>query len=106
MPTTFTIDENTPIIVEFPTKPGVQQVGRLSPEMIAEKSAEALDKTMHIIHTMARRVTATIDAISVPPKQAEVEFGIIFDSEAGAVLAKAGVECSINVKLTWERKEA
>lgn len=92
------------IIVEFPPKPGVAPVSRPTAEDIIRKSNEAVEKAMATIQEMARHVTTTIDKISDPPTQMEVEFGIKFDSEVGAVVAKAGMECSINVKLTWERK--
>ncbi len=98
----FAVDEHTVVIVEFPERGGFREVSS-SPEDIAQKSAEALGKAMDTIHHMARRVTAMIDQISDPPSQVELDFGIKFSSEAGAVIAKAGIECSINVKLVWER---
>lgn len=100
----FTIDEGAPILVELTPRPGVQQVS-LSPANIAEQSAKALDSAMNTIHHMARRVSATIDALVDRPTQVEVEFGLKLEAEAGAFISKAGVEASLNVKLTWERKE-
>ena len=99
---TFTIDENAPILVEFTPGPGLKQVS-LAPADLAGKSTEALDSTMNTIHHMAGRVFATVDALANRPTQVDVEFGIKFDAQAGALIAKAGMEASINVKLTWER---
>lgn len=102
MPTTFTIDENATVIVEFPEKSGLQPVSRLSPREVARKSSEALDQAMNTIHHMARRVNATLNAMAEPPEQVEVDFGITFDADVGAVIARDAAECSISVKLVWE----
>jgi hypothetical protein len=54
---------------------------------------------------MARRVTATIDSLPKQPKQIEVEFGIVLDMEAGAIIAKAGASATMNIKLILERND-
>ncbi len=100
---TFTIDENAPIIVEFTPQPGVRQVKRTSPQDIAEQSAKALDSAMNSVHHMARRVIDTIDTLTNKPSEVEVSFGLKLDAETGAIIAKAGIEASINVKLKWQR---
>lgn len=102
---TFIIDEDTPILVEFAPRPGVQKVS-LSPADLAEKSGEALDRAMSTIHQMARRVSALRAALPDEFTQVELEFGIKLDAEAGALLSKVGGEASINVTLTWERSDA
>jgi hypothetical protein len=103
MPTTFTIDEGAPILVEFTPQPGVVKASR-SPAETAEQAAKALDSAMNTIHHMARRATATIDALVDRPSEFELSFGIKLDAEAGAFIAKAGVEASLSVKMTWERE--
>lgn len=103
---TFMVDGSA-IIVEFPTAPGMKQVS-LSPKDLAEKSAEAVRASMRSIYLMSRQVMAALRAVpaSERPSQAEVEFGITFSAEAGAILAKAGSEASISVKLIWEHDTA
>ena len=54
---------------------------------------------------MAARTVETVKKLSDPPDEVEVSFGLKLDAEAGAVVAKAGTEASINVKLTWEREK-
>jgi hypothetical protein len=102
--TTFTIKEKAPILVEFEPRRGVVKAS-LSPQDVVQQSAAALDSAMNTIYQMARRVTVTIDALIDRPSEVEVAFGIKLDAEAGALIAKAGVEGSIGVKLTWERTE-
>jgi hypothetical protein len=100
---TFTVDEDIPILVEFAPRPGLQQVS-LSPADLAAKSAQALDKATGTIAHMAKRMRDLHDKIPTEFTQVELEFGIKLDAEAGALLSKVGAEASINVKLTWERR--
>mgnify|MGYP007073394562 CR=1 FL=1 len=81
------------ILVEFPDRPGLVQASLwdINREELAQKSEEALNKAMNLITKMAYRASELRDRI--------------LDDEAGALLAKAGAEGSISVKLTWERKE-
>lgn len=90
-----------PIRVEFARGPGVQQVALTGPEAL-ERSARALDDAMGVIRSMADRVRQTIVAMPKRPSGIEISFGIKFDAQAGAVIAKAGVEASINVMFHWD----
>ncbi len=102
---TFIINEDTPILVEFAPRPGVRQVS-LSPDDLAEKSAQALDRAMGTIRQMAQRVSALRVTLPDEFTQVELEFGIKLEAEAGALISKVGAEASINVTLTWERSDA
>ena len=95
------------VLVEFPNRPGLVQASLwdLNREELAQKSEEALNKAMNLITKMAYRASELRDRIPVEFTQAEIEFGVKLDYEAGALLAKAGAEGSISVKLTWERKQ-
>lgn len=97
----FTPYDDTPILVDFQVSPGAYQVS-LSPQDIAQKSAEALNQAMSTIHQMAQRVVTTIDALPKKPTQTEVTFGITLNAEVGAIISSAGAEATINVKITFE----
>jgi Trypsin-co-occurring domain 1 len=104
MISTFTIDENAPILVEFELQPGAYDVSLSSKEM-AQKATEALDQAMNTIHNVARRVTATITSLPQPLTQVEVDFGIVLNMEVGAMIAKTGTSASLNIKLIFEKEE-
>ena len=80
------------------------KIGEVTSELV-EKSKEALDKAMVTIQGMAKRTIAAAKDLSDPPDAIEVEFGIKLDAEAGAMVAKAGTEASINVKMVWRPKD-
>ncbi len=107
----FTIDENEPILVELTPGPGyrggettrgLEKVASL-PDEVVERSEKALASAMNAIHNMARRVKTTIDAISDRPDTVEVTFGLKLTAGAGALIASAETEASINVKLGWKK---
>ena len=98
--------EDITILVDFPDPSGLVQAS-LGPDLDKwlEKSKESLDRAMTTITGMAYRAAELRDRIPDDFTQAEIEFGVKLDYEAGALLAKAGAEGNISVKLTWERKE-
>ena len=102
-------DENTDLVVlvDFDAD-GTEAVakGVLSvPGDLMEKSQQAIDRAMGTIRGMAARVMDSLKEVSDPPNKVEVSFGIKLDAEAGAMVARAGTEASINVTLTWTKDQ-
>ena len=98
-----TVDKDGPILVEFALAPGVRGIGRMSAADLAKRSAEAVEAAMDTIKAMARRIGTLYEEMPHEITQIEIDFGVKLDVEAGALLAKAGGEASLNVTLTWER---
>jgi hypothetical protein len=105
--TTFTVNKDVPILVEFTPQPGLKQTSRISPDNIAEKSMQAISNAMSAIYQMAQHTQGVIRALPVPerPSELEVEFNIKLTTEAGVLLAKAGAESTLHVKLIWKHDE-
>jgi hypothetical protein len=99
---TKNIDEQPEILVELKSKPGVRRAA-LTPEDLADRSAEALANATGTIQAMAEWVNTTVDDLAGNPSAIEVEFGITLNVEGQALVAKAGAEAAISVKLTWAR---
>jgi len=99
------------ILVDFKGSGGsVGQVSRsTSPEEITkqlvEQSQRAVNGAMGTIRLMANRTIATLDTMAHKPSQVEVEFAIKLDAKAGALLASAGTEGSLKVKMVWNREK-
>lgn len=88
------------IVVEFPDRPGLRQVGLADVDLPAQ-SAKAFRKAMSLVRTVTDDMHDTISEIAHRPDKVEVAFGVKFDSEIGAFVAKASVEAAITVTLTW-----
>lgn len=57
---------------------------------------------MSVIQDVAGRVNSSVKDIKGKPNHVEVEFGVKFDTEVGVIIAKASMEASVNVKLSWD----
>ncbi len=99
-------DLANPILIEF-TKAGqggTVPVGLFSlgkKADLVKKSNEAMEKAMDTIKNMAVRINSTIQNIENRPDNVEMVFGIKFDAEVGAIVAKVTAEGSMSVKLVW-----
>ena len=104
--TTIHIEEDDEIIlVELTPTAGVRSVS-LSPTDMLEKSKEAMDHAMKSIRGMAKKTVRSIKEIPISerPTTISVEFGLKLNAEGNAVVAKAGMEATLNVTMTWEHK--
>jgi hypothetical protein len=101
--TTFTPDENAPLLIEITPAPGVQEVA-FSPEDLVARADEVMQKVMNAIHATSVRFSGLYDNLPDQFTQVELSFGVKVTSEMGALIAKAGLESTFNVKLVWEKK--
>ncbi|MFC6084830.1 CU044_2847 family protein [Sphaerisporangium aureirubrum] len=86
------------VLVEVsPNDPGIRRAGRAGD--VIEASTESLQAALQPIRAAAE---AALDAFrKSAPNEVEIEFGVRLTAEAGAVIAKSGVEGHLTVKLTW-----
>ena len=104
--TTTQIEENDEVIlVELTPTAGVRSVS-ISPTDMLEKSKEAMDHAMKSIRGMAKKTVRSIKEIPISerPTTISVEFGLKLNAKGNAVVAKAGMEATLNVTMTWEHK--
>lgn len=107
MPTQITFDDDNEILVELRQGRGTIDVSRGNERDVAERSAKAFNNAMEVIYTVAKRTATTIRSLQVvdQPDSVEMTFGLKLTSEANALIATAGVEAQIEVKLVWDNKE-
>ncbi|MFE9169010.1 CU044_2847 family protein [Streptomyces kebangsaanensis] len=98
--TDFAVRDKTEVLVDFPVRQGVKQVA-LTPADVAQRSGEAIDSAMATIRNMAEKLADAVNDLARRPDEMEVEFGLTFDAQAGALIAKAGVEAALTVRLSW-----
>ncbi|MBN1121790.1 MAG: hypothetical protein JXJ17_11980 [Anaerolineae bacterium] len=98
-------NDDMQIVVAFTSSGGFQDVSVVSDtlEDLQEKSAQAIEKAMDTIQMMGKRLANKLKSMGPDkPDEVEVEFGIQFDVEAGAVVSKVGGQSSIKVTMTWK----
>ena len=100
------ISEETIIIIDWATSErGMKRVTRAGDafKKMQAEADQALNIAMGNIRSMAQRVTKPMDQLEdhARPNEAEVEFGLNLDAEAGAFLTKASAGAQLKVKLKW-----
>jgi len=108
-------------LVEFPSETGepilveVEDVGLagetrrgLSPSALVERAQtsfeDALEKARPMALGLVGKLRAVGDAAGSPPDEVQVEFGIVLNAEAGAILASASAGANYKVTMTWKRQ--
>jgi hypothetical protein len=105
----FSSDSGEPILVE------VEDVGLagktrrgLSPSAVVERAQtsfeDALEKAKPMATSLVGKLRAMGDAAADPPDEVQVEFGIVLNAEAGAILASASAGANYKVTMTWKRQ--
>ena len=95
----FATEKGPPVIVEIDDdEPGYRPIGRKDGLAQARKSFEsALDD----INLAAEKALQVLRGGELRPDGIEIQFGVRFNAEFGAVVAKAAGEGHLTVKLTW-----
>ena len=108
-------------LVEFPSNSGepilveVEDISRsgetrrgLFPSAVVERAQtsfeEALEKARPMALDLVGKLREIGDSAGSPPDEVQVEFGIVLNAEAGAILASASAGANYKVTMTWKRK--
>lgn len=83
---------------------GFERAGfdKLKDFLPTKKASSSLDQAFSTIKPTAQPITDQIRELSVKRQTAEVAFGLVMKADTGAVLASAGIEANVNIKLTWD----
>ncbi len=105
-------------LIEFPLEDGnsiTVEVDELEPEggvvraarpgEIAAKAGQTFEAALDRIRPAASIIITKLRALSDPPDEMTVEFGLKMNAEAGAVIAAAGAEANYKVTLKWKREQ-
>jgi len=96
------VEDSSPAVFEQRMDYGPTREGRFP---LVERPFE---KGMELIRACAEQVASVIDRIaeSARPDEVEVELGVKFDGEVGALISRTGVEAHLQVTLKWSRRGA
>lgn len=108
-------------LVEFPSETGepilveVEDVGLagetrrgLSPSAVVERAQtsfeDALEKSRPMASNLVDKLRDIGDSAGNPPDEVQMEFGIVLNAEAGAILASASAGANYKVTMTWRQR--
>jgi hypothetical protein len=83
---------------------GVVRVAR--PGEVAATAARSLRDSFDQIRAAAEVALDRLSSLSVRPKTVELELGVKFSAEAGAIIARTAAEGNVVVRLSWEPSDA
>jgi hypothetical protein len=95
--------DGVPVLVEVMSAPGTEQTA--SPVRPAERIHEMFVHAESVISKIAEsavRVGRQIARQAQSPNKVEVQFGLAFTAQGQIVIAKATVEASLSVKVTYD----
>lgn len=104
-------------LIEFPLEDGssvwveVEEIERpgmvpaVREEGVPERSQQTFEAALEKVRSFAGAIINKLRALSDPPDEVEVEFGLKLNAKAGAILAIASTEANYRVTLTWKRED-
>ncbi len=91
------------VVVEVDSRePGFQSISRSPGELIHDAKGRFEDALDNVRDAAVAALKTFRDEV-LDPDGVEIEFGVKFNAEAGAVIAKTSAEGHLSVKLTWSR---
>lgn len=98
----FPLAEGGSILVEVDERPGISRAGRSSTRVLQEARA-TFEQAIAGVRDAAAAALAQFTEMTRAPDEVELKFGLKLDAEAGAVIARTGVQGQFEVKLRWRR---
>ncbi len=109
----FPLEDGDTVIVEVDVPDGG---GGLAPaggpptrrlsQRVVEAAGRTFEEALGSVRPAASALLRRLKELRDPPDEITVEFGLILDAEAGAVIASGSVEANFRVTLTWRQVPA
>jgi hypothetical protein len=93
----FPLDDGSSVVVEVEPEPGLARAGR--PSGVVRQAGESFERALGEVRAAA--AAALTQFRSMGPDEVELKFGVKLDAQAGAVIAKTGLQGQFEVKLKW-----
>jgi hypothetical protein len=98
----FPLEGGGTVVVEMRPEPSVARVA-LGDRVRAV--GITFEEALTGVRGAAAAALGTFTHMDVKPDEVKITFGIKLDAEAGALIARTGVEGHLDVSLTWRRDE-
>ena len=99
----FPLDDETAVVVEVESDgPEISPVSRAGD--VIKSAATSFDGALAHVRKAASIALASFRDMELRPDEVQVEFGVKLNAQAGAVIAKTGVDGHLKIKATWRRE--
>lgn len=94
----YELDSGT-VLVEVDEEPGITRASKISD--LAGTASMTLATALAQVRDAADVALRQFQDMVTKPEEVEIEFGVKLTAQAGAVIAKTGLEGQLKVKLAW-----
>lgn len=99
----FPLEDGGTVLVEVETEAGLERASRGG--AILKDVTGSFEKALSQVRDAASAAMAQFLAMPRRPDEVELKFGVKLDAQAGAVIARTGLQGQFEVKLKWRRGE-
>lgn len=101
----FDLDPSGSVLFEAADdEPGIDRASRVGD--LVESSSTSLAAALGEIRHAASVALRQFQTMAEQPDEVQIEFGVKLTAQAGAVIAKTGLEGHLKVQLTWRNEAA
>lgn len=100
----FPLDDGGSVLVEIEPVVGTTRLGKR--EDLIEDARTSFDKALSNVRGAATAALTQFRSMSQQPTEVEIKFGVKLTAEAGAIIAKTGLEGTLEVTLRWKQDTA
>jgi len=97
----FPLEGGGSVVVEIDPVPGTSRVSRR--DDLVEDAKGSFEAALANVKEAATAALDTFRSMARGPDEVELKFGVKLTAQAGAVIAKTGLEGNFEVKLKWTR---
>ncbi len=97
----FSLENGGTVTVELDEKPGVTPAGGKG--SVLRDAKQSLERALADVRDAAAAALGQFQKMASQPDEVEITFGVKLDAQAGAVIAKTGIQGHFEVKLKWDR---
>lgn len=98
----FPLADGGSVVVEVEVEPGLERAS--APSGVLRKATTTFEHALSEVRAAAGAALAQFRDLG--PDEVELKFGVKLDAQAGAVIARTGLQGQFEVKLKWVRGEA
>ena len=97
----FPLADGGSVLVEVEVEPGLERAS--APSGVLRKATTTFEHALGEVRAAAGAALAQFRGLG--PDEVELKFGVKLDAQAGAVIARTGLQGQFEVKLKWVRGE-
>jgi hypothetical protein len=97
----FKLASGGSVVAEMDEVPGVSRAGRQDALITAQRTLEG---ALTEVRDAAAATIAQFQDMARKPDEVEIEFGVKLNAEAGAIIARTGMEGHFQVTVRWSRE--